>query len=198
MKKGLRTIDLTLSGMFVALMAVGANITSFVPFMVIGGVPITLQTFFAILAGAVLGSRLGAITMGVYAFVGLAGAPIFAKFGGGFASLLSPTFGFILSFIFTAYVTGKIIERKKSLPVYISAALIGMAINYVFGTNWMYMAYKLWFTAPEGFTYQMAWLWMVVPLPKDIFLSVFAGMMAYRLEHRVFARSQFRKINRAA
>ncbi|WP_394140420.1 biotin transporter BioY [Cytobacillus oceanisediminis] len=198
MKKGLRTIDLTLSGMFVALMAVGANITSFVPFMVIGGVPITLQTFFAILAGAVLGSRLGAITMGVYAFVGLAGAPVFAKFGGGFASLLSPTFGFILSFIFTAYVTGKIIERKKSLPVYISAALIGMAINYVFGTNWMYMAYKLWFTAPEGFTYQMAWLWMVVPLPKDIFLSVFAGMMAYRLEHRVFARSQFRKINRAA
>ncbi|MBT2687621.1 biotin transporter BioY [Bacillus sp. ISL-47] len=198
MKKGLRTIDLTLAGMFVALMAVGANITTFVPFMVIGGIPITLQTFFAILAGAILGSRLGAITMGVYAFVGLAGAPVFAKFGGGFASLLSPTFGFILSFIFTAYVTGKIIEKKKSLPVYVTAALLGMIINYVFGTNWMFMAYKLWFTAPEGFTYQMAWLWMVVPLPKDIILSVFAGIMAYRLEHRVFARSQFRKINRAA
>lgn len=36
MKTGLRTIDLTLAGMFVALMAVGANITSFVPFLVIG------------------------------------------------------------------------------------------------------------------------------------------------------------------
>lgn len=46
MKTGLRTIDLTLAGMFVGLMAVGANITSFVPFLVIGGVPITLQTFF--------------------------------------------------------------------------------------------------------------------------------------------------------
>lgn len=198
MKKRLKTIDLTLAGMFVALMAVGANITSFVPFMVIGGVPITLQTFFAILAGSILGSRLGAITMGVYAFAGLAGAPVFAKFGGGFASLLSPTFGFIISFILTAYVTGKIVEKKKSLPFYVIASLIGMAINYVFGTNWMYMAYKLWFSAPEGFTYQMAWLWMVVPLPKDIILSVFAGMMAYRLEHRVFARSQFRKMNRAA
>jgi biotin transport system substrate-specific component len=198
MKKRLKTIDLTLAGMFVALMAVGANITSFVPFMVIGGVPITLQTFFAILAGSILGSRLGAITMGVYAFAGLAGAPVFAKFGGGFASLLSPTFGFIISFILTAYVTGKIVEKKKSLPFYIIASLIGMAINYVFGTNWMYMAYKLWFSAPEGFTYQMAWLWMVVPLPKDIILSVFAGIMAHRLEHRVFARSQFRKMNRAA
>lgn len=198
MKTGLRTIDLTLAGMFVALMAVGANITSFVPFLVIGGVPITLQTFFAILAGAILGSRLGAITMAVYAFAGLAGAPVFSKFGGGFATLLSPTFGFILSFILTAYVTGKLIEKKKSVPVYITAALIGMVINYVFGTNWMYMAYKLWFTAPEGFTYQMAWLWMAVPLPKDIILSVFAGLMAHRLEHRVFAGSQFRKMNRAA
>ncbi|MBU8769954.1 biotin transporter BioY [Cytobacillus oceanisediminis] len=198
MKTGLRTIDLTLAGMFVGLMAVGANITSFVPFLVIGGVPITLQTFFAILAGAILGSRLGAITMAVYAFAGLAGAPVFSKFGGGFASLLSPTFGFILSFIVTAYVTGKLIEKKKSVPVYITAALIGMVINYVFGTNWMYMAYKLWFTAPEGFTYHLAWLWMAVPLPKDIILSVFAGLMAHRLEHRVFSSSQFRKMNRAA
>ncbi|MBT2758176.1 biotin transporter BioY [Mesobacillus foraminis] len=195
MKKGLRTIDLTMAALFVALMAAGANVSSF---LVVGGVPITLQTFFAILGGAILGSRLGAIAMAVYAFVGLAGAPVFAKFGGGFATILSPTFGFIVSYIFTAYVTGKIIERKRTLPVYILAALIAMAVNYVFGTNWMYMAYKLWFTAPEGFTYQMAWMWMAVPLPKDIILSIFAGVLAHRLGHRVFARSHFRNLNRTA
>src|SRR5690606_23994719 len=89
-------------GMFSALMMIGANITSFVPFMVIGGVPITLQTFFAVLAGAFLGSRLGAISMAVYAFIGLVGAPVFARFSGGIGEILSPTFGFILSFIFTA------------------------------------------------------------------------------------------------
>ncbi|WP_121609995.1 biotin transporter BioY [Mesobacillus foraminis] len=195
MKKGLRTIDLTMAALFVALMAAGANVSSF---LVVGGVPITLQTFFAILGGAILGSRLGAIAMAVYAFAGLAGAPVFAKFGGGFATILSPTFGFIVSYIFTAYVTGKIIERKRTLPFYILAALIAMAVNYVFGTNWMYMAYKLWFTAPEGFTYQMAWMWMAVPLPKDIILSIFAGVLAHRLEHRVFARSHFRNLNRTA
>ncbi|QED48245.1 biotin transporter BioY [Cytobacillus dafuensis] len=198
MKKRLRPIELTLAGMFVALMCVGANITSIVPFMVIGGVPITLQTFFAILSGAILGSRLGAITMAVYAFVGLVGAPVFAKFGGGLSHLLSPTFGFILSFILTAYVTGKIIERKRTLPVYISAALVGLVINYVFGTNWMYFAYKFWAAAPDGFTYKLAWMWMIPPLPKDIILSVCAGMMAYRLEHKVLARSQFRNIQRAS
>ncbi|TXK91768.1 BioY family transporter, partial [Parageobacillus sp. SY1] len=58
-----RAIDLTLVGMFAALMAIGANITSWAPFLVIGGVPITLQTFFCVLAGAILGRRLGAVAM---------------------------------------------------------------------------------------------------------------------------------------
>jgi biotin transport system substrate-specific component len=198
MNAKLRTIDLTLVGMFVALMAIGANITSFAPFMVVGGVPITLQTFFAILAGAILGSRLGAIAMLVYAAVGLVGVPIFAQFSGGVSMIIKPTFGFIVSFIFTAYIVGKITEKKKSLPLFVFASLVGMAINYLFGTNWMYFAYMLWAGAPEGFTYKMAWLWMVAPLPKDIILSVCAGIMALRLEKTVLSRSQFRKINRVA
>ncbi|MEH7009308.1 biotin transporter BioY [Neobacillus niacini] len=194
----LRTTDLTAAAMFVALMAVGANITSIAPFLVVGGVPITLQTFFAILAGVVLGSRLGAIAMMVYAFVGLVGVPVFAKFGAGFGQIISPTFGFIVSFIFTAFATGYIVEKmKKTAGVYVFAALVGMAINYVFGTNWMYAAYKVWASAPDGFTYKMAWLWMVVPLPKDIILAILAGLMGHRLE-RTLSKSQiryFRKVS---
>src|SRR5699024_497548 len=110
------------------------------------------------------------------------GAPIFAQFKGGIAMILSPTFGFIISFILIAYVAGKIAEKKRTLPMYIIAALTGTAINYIFGTNWMYAAYLFWFEAPEGFTYKLAWLWMIVPLPKDILLAIFAGSLAYRLE----------------
>src|SRR4051812_6974811 len=108
-----RAIDLTLVAMFVALIAIGANITSFVPFMKVGGVPITLQTFFAILAGTILGSRLGSIAMIVYMLVGFVGVPVFAQFGGGPSVLIAPTFGFILSYVFTAYVAGKMVEKKK-------------------------------------------------------------------------------------
>lgn len=198
MNKKLRTIDLTLAGMFVALMAVGANITSFVPFLVIGGVPITLQTFFAILAGAILGSRIGAISMTVYALVGLVGVPVFARFGAGFSSIVSPTFGFIISFIFTAYITGKIVQKNKGIKGYVIAALVGMAVNYIVGTNWMYAAYKLWAQAPDGLTYGLVWSWMVVPLPKDIILAVCAGIMAHRLEKSVLSKSTFRNVKRAA
>ncbi|WP_343751310.1 biotin transporter BioY [Lentibacillus halophilus] len=167
--------------MFVALTAIGANITSIFPFLVIGGVPITLQGFFAVMSGLVLGSRVGPFSMFVYMMLGLVGAPVFAQFKGGVGMILSPTFGFILGFILIAYVTGKIREANSSLPSYIIAALTAMTINYVFGTNWMYAAYQLWFEAPAEFSYKLVWLWMMVPLPKDILLDTAAGILAYRL-----------------
>lgn len=181
-KSKLSTLDIVYSGLFATLMMIGANITSIAPFLVVGGVPITLQPLFAILAGLVLGSRLGAISITVYTLLGLVGAPVFAKFSGGFSSILSPTFGFIVMFILSAYVAGKMVEYRRTKTMYISAALVGIAIDYLFGTNWMYYAYKLWAAAPDGFTYKMAWLWMVPPLPKDIILAVFAGILGFRLQ----------------
>ena len=180
-KSGMSALSLVYSGMFAALMMIGANITAFAPFLTVGGVPITLQTFFEILAGLILGSRLGAISMAVYMFIGLVGAPVFAKFGGGVGLLISPTFGFIVSFIFVAYVVGKIVEKNGRLYSYIFAALVGFVINYGIGTNWMYFAYKFWAAAPDAFTYKLAWLWMVPPLPKDIILSVLAGIFGHRM-----------------
>ena len=183
MKNRFTPLNLTLGSLFVALTAIGANITSIIPGLAVGGVPITLQTFFAVLAGLVLGSRLGAFSMFVYMMLGLVGVPVFAQFKGGPMSVLSPTFGFILSFIFIAYIAGKIIEKKQTTLSYISASLIATALNYLIGTNLMYLAYMFWFEAPSGFTYKLAWIWMLPPLPKDIILGVVAGLLAYRL-HR--------------
>ena len=180
-KSGMSAISLAYCGMFAALMMIGANITNFLPFLVIGGVPITLQTFFAVMAGLLLGSRLGATAMTVYMVAGLAGAPIFAKFQGGFSAILLPTFGFIVSFIVVAYVVGKIVEKNGSVRSYVIAALVGMSVNYLIGTNWMYAAYKFWAAAPDAFSYGIAWAWMVPPLPKDILLSVLAGIFGHRM-----------------
>ena len=180
--RNFKTIDLIYSALFATLIMIGANITAFVPFLTIGGVPITLQTFFAILAGLLLGGKKGAIACTVYMCIGLAGAPVFSKFMGGFSSILYPTFGFIASFILSAYIAGKIVEHYKTKKSYVIAALIATAINYVIGTTWMYVAFKLWVAAPEGFTYKLVWLWMLPPLPKDIALAIFAGVFAYRIQ----------------
>ena len=119
--------------------------------------------------------------MFVYMMLGLMGAPVFAQFKGGPASLLSPTFGFIVSFVLIAYIAGKMIEHRKSISAYVAAALIATVLNYLIGTHWMYIAYLLWFEAPSGFSYTLAWIWMLPPLPKDIILGVIAGLFAHRL-----------------
>ncbi|MEK4627823.1 MAG: biotin transporter BioY [Solibacillus sp.] len=180
--RNFKTIDLIYSALFATLIMIGANITAFAPFLTIGGVPITLQTFFAILAGLVLGSKKGAIACTVYLFIGLAGAPVFSKFLGGPSAILYPTFGFIVTFILSAYVAGKIVEHYKTRTSYVIAALIATAINYILGTTWMYFAYKLWAAAPDGFNFAMAWLWMLPPMPKDIVLAIFAGFFAFRIQ----------------
>src|SRR5699024_9978410 len=182
MREQSKMFKLCFGAMFVALNAIGANITSIVPFIVVGGVLITLQTFFAVLACLVLGSGVVAFISFVYMMLGLVGDLVFAQFKGGMVMLLSPTFGFILSFILIAYVACKIREVNSSFPSYIAAALVAMTINYVFGTNRLYVAYQFWFEAPPEFSYNVAWLWILATLPKDIILTVAAGVFAYRLE----------------
>lgn len=184
------TLDMVYCALFATLMMIGANITTFAPFLVVGGVPITLQSFFATLAGLILGARKGAIAMLVYTLIGLAGAPVFAGFKGGMSMLLAPTFGFIVVFILIAYIIGKMTEKNGTVKSYVIASLVGTVITYVIGTNWMYGAYMLWADAPEGFTYWMAWAWMLGPLPKDIILGVFAGFFAFRI-------NKILKINKA-
>ncbi len=191
-RKGMRftPIEITLVGMFAALMAIGANITSWAPFLQVAGVPLTMQPFFAVLAGLLLGSRLGSIAMLVYIAIGLAGAPVFAKFSAGIAVLYGPTGGFLLSFIVVAYAAGKIIEKadgEPGLPRFFAAAFVGIFLNYFLGTNYMYAAVNTWIGAE--ISYGQAWAGMMLFSIKDAAFTALAAMVAPRL-YRVVSRSQ--------
>jgi biotin transport system substrate-specific component len=66
-------------------------------------VPITLQTFFVLLAGAVLGRKLGAASQIGYVILGAVGLPIFQGAGYGIAYLFGPTGGYLMGFAAAAY-----------------------------------------------------------------------------------------------
>src|SRR5699024_12587576 len=104
-----------------------------------------------------------------YLLLGLVGAPIFAQFKGGPGALLSPTFGFVISFIFVSFLVGKSIgiwgHTKKA---YALAGTFAIIVNYAIGTNYMYAALTLWADAPSGFGYLDAWSWMVAYLSLHI------------------------------
>ena len=65
--------EIILCGLFIALVAVGAFVR--IP---VGTDVYTLQFLFTLLAGLMLGARLGALAIGTYVLMGLVGIPVFA------------------------------------------------------------------------------------------------------------------------
>lgn len=118
------TTDLALIAAFAALIAVCAIL----PAISIGGlVPITLQTFGVLLAGAVLGARRGFLAVLLYLAVGAIGLPVFAQFASGIAPFAGPTVGYLVAFPIAALVTGWIIERLPRNRLATSLPLFGVA-----------------------------------------------------------------------
>ena len=66
------TRKLTLCALFAALIAIGTHIKIPTPLL-----PLTLQTLFVVMAGLVLGRKLGALSVCVYVLAGLMGLPVF-------------------------------------------------------------------------------------------------------------------------
>ncbi len=104
----------------------------------IGFVPITAQTLIVILSGALLGSKKGALSQIVFLFGGLVGFPWFSR-GGGIGYILSPTFGYIIGFVFAAYLVGWLCERgwDRNLKTAILAMFFGNIILYIPGLIWL-------------------------------------------------------------
>ena len=103
--------DFCFIGIMAAVTAVMAQISIPMPM----GVPMTMQTFAVTLAGIILGSRRGALSMLVYLLIGVVGVPVFSNFTGGLPSLVGPTGGFLVSFPIMAYLIGLGIEFKNRL-----------------------------------------------------------------------------------
>ncbi|MEY2240401.1 biotin transporter BioY [Bacillus aerius] len=193
MQKKTRTADFVLVGMFAALMAIGANITSIVPFLQVGGIPLTMQPFFCVLAGLLLGRRLGALAMIVYALVGIAGAPVFAQFSAGLGVILGKSGGFVLSYIPAAWLAGFILEKRQNpgFGRFLFAAIAGTTVMYVIGTTYTYIALNVWLNAP--IPYQTTWFFMMWFMVKDYALTIFLAMLAPKIYRSVSKATSFRK-----
>lgn len=175
-KLKLSTREMTLVAMFTGLTAMGAFIS--IP---IGPVPITLQTLFVILSGLILGPKLGALSQIVYIILGLVGIPIFAGFTGGLQSVMKPSFGFAIGFIFAAYAVGKIVylEEKVSTRNIWIASLVGTVVIYLFGLPYMY--YILNVIMAKGLSFiAIVKIGCLLFLPGDLAKFILASVVAIK------------------
>jgi biotin transport system substrate-specific component len=108
------------ASLFAALTAAGAYIQVPIP---LSPVPVTLQVFFVLLAGSMLKSKWGSLSMIVYTLLGVAGLPVFSGGSSGLGVLFGPTGGYIFGFIAAAFLIGKLAERAER------AEKSGIAVN---------------------------------------------------------------------
>ncbi len=93
---------------FSFLTVLGAFIRISLPFT---PVPITAQTFFVFLAGLCLGKKWGAFSQIGYLLLGAGGLAVFAG-GGGWLYLAGPTGGYLLGFVASTWIIGRLIASK--------------------------------------------------------------------------------------
>lgn len=167
---------LSISALFTALVAVGAFIRIPVPMW-----PFTLQTLFTILAGLLLGSRYGFLSIAAYVVLGLVGLPIFTG-GGGPQYIFQPTFGCLIGFAVGAGVSGWIVEHARGhrLSVYVGAMLANLAVVYVLGMAWFWVIKAFYLQDPIG-----VWTLFLTCFAPTIGVDIVKGLLAVVLAMRL-------------
>lgn len=182
----IKSREIALCGLFIALTALGARINFPLPF----GNYYSLQFLFVLLAGMLLGPYYGALSLGLYVALGLMGFPLFAA-GGGIAYVVKPTFGFLLGFVAAAFVTGTLVQiltkHRFSAPhrsllflQYLVASLGGLVVTYGFGIFYMYFANHA-FLGIEVPLWVMVLTCFPIDIPCDAVLCVVAALLGPRL-----------------
>jgi len=131
-------------GAFIVLTTLSAFVRIPLPFT---PVPVTLQTFFVLLSGALLGRKLGLMAQGGYMFLGLTGQQVFTGLGSGSIYLLGPTGGYIVGFILAAYICGKFLAKAQSSWTAVFIKLLAADFIILFsGTLWLKISLACSFT----------------------------------------------------
>ncbi|UCG39299.1 MAG: biotin transporter BioY [bacterium] len=180
---GSRTRDMALVSLTVALTTAGAFLR--IP---AGPVPISLQTLFVLISGAILGPWLGALAMVAYILLGLIGLPVFTG-GGGPGYVLSPTFGFLLSFPLAAMTVG-LLARAGSSPAGgsrsrdVAALVAGTAVIYLVGVPWLGLNLKIVQGKDLGLR-ALLMIGMIPFLPGDALKVLLASLLLRPLRRAV-------------
>jgi biotin transport system substrate-specific component len=133
-RRRLDATDLARVAVFAALVAVlglPGGISVF------GSVPITAQTLGVMLAGAILGPWLGALSMAVLLALVAIGLPLLSGGRGGLGVFVGPSAGYLIGWVVGAAVVGLIVHAAGRKPVWwrtvLGMLVGGVLVIYAFG-----------------------------------------------------------------
>ncbi|OGC08684.1 hypothetical protein A2V82_16060 [candidate division KSB1 bacterium RBG_16_48_16] len=180
-----KTYLIVLSGMFTALTAAGAFLK--IPFY---PVPMTLQSFFTILAGGMLPPRYALQSQLAYLLLGLAGLPVFAH-GGGLAYIFQPTFGYLLSLPVVAYFISKTFAcfPHRTFSQQVTVYLMANIFILLCGVVWLYLSINVGLGKSISLK-QALYGGAIIFLPGDVVKSVFAAFATNTIQKSLLRREE--------
>jgi len=149
-------------GVFTSLIILG----SYISFPLPGSpVPVSLQTYFVVFAGIILGPKRGALSGLLYLVLGAVGFPVFAQGTSGLGILLGPTGGYLVGFITGAWSAGIVFHTPlfwqknttfnyKSSRMFlggICAGAVGFLFVYIPGLLWLSFSLRTGILQTLGF-----------------------------------------------
>lgn len=163
---------------FVILTSLGAFVRIPLPFT---PVPITLQTLFVLLSGALLGSGLGATVQLSYIALGLLGLPIFTGAGSGVFYLFGPTGGYLFGFVLAAWFAARFINYAKNNLLLIFGLLFLADIFLLScGIIWLRIIYR--YPLPK-----LLYIGFIPFIPADLIKAFIAAILYLNLKPRLKA-----------
>lgn len=176
----LQTKELTTCALFAALIAVGAFLKIDIP-LPMYTMHFTLQWFFVLMAGFLLGKKLATTSVIVYLCIGLVGIPVFVA-GGGPTYIFRPGFGFLLGFAVAAFFMGAITEKLKKVnaATLMIPGVVGLITYYSVGAIYFYLISNFYVKSPVSWPVVIVDYCLITVFP-DFILCMLAVAFAVKL-----------------
>ncbi|WP_139492306.1 biotin transporter BioY [Brevibacillus dissolubilis] len=170
----MKTRDIALAAMMIAITTALGYFKVTLP---INEVPITFQTLGIILAGLLLGARLGGLSILAFVILVAVGAPLLGGGRGGFSVLVGASGGYILSWPIVAFLLGYMVEKSwNSLNFW---KVLGF--NIVGGMLVMYLIGIPYQAAITGVPVLAVAVKSLIFLPGDLIKGAIASLIAVRI-----------------
>lgn len=127
---------IAIDSIFLALLIVSSYIS--IP---LSDISLTLQVLVVLLLALILPFIDAEIIIIVYIVMGLFGIPVFSTFSAGFSKIFTPSFGFILSFIFVPIIV-KLLSKLKIKSETLKTLLISfiaLIVIYLIGIMYLFV-----------------------------------------------------------
>lgn len=165
---------------FIALFAAIIAALGLMPAIPVAGIPapITAQTLGVMLAGSILGAKRGLLSVAVFLVLVLAGLPLLAGGRGGLEYFVGNSGGFLIGWLFGAYVIGFILKNfifdtqiniRAHFIIFIACFLGGICVIYLPGI--------LWIARNTGSPVFDVYLGSLIFIPGDLMKAVVAMLV---------------------